>query len=386
MEFRDVIASRRSVRFFEAERPVAREKIQRILEAALLASRAVNVPWGKAIVVYRDQLTRAERDSLKTPFASAEFELAPVWLLWYHDMDARRVAIEGSRWPAVASGALQDIVALGPPHGWSRKYVEEVVLPEVLTPGLAGPPQRGGNPDASLALEQAYLAAVDEGLTGCLVPFDEGAAAGLFGVPETWEPLLALLLGHSVESPEAGGQRPRPAWETMFFDGNIATPFPRDPAVAARTTQMSAPLPWRAEEVRALSRGAGLPGGGLEEDRWHRDPPRGPVSAALRESPTVRQWLASYQQFWRSGPPPEEALVALERFLAFCEATPEAIVGEVLKPKASGEGLLLRTRARRAAVERIAAFEEAEGSRRAANWVRSFLIHNGIAMSPAILR
>src|SRR5690606_22117057 len=105
-----------------------------------------------------------------------------------------------------ASGALQDTGAIGPGHGWSRKYVEQVILPEVLTPGLESGPQRGGNPDASLAMQQAYLAAVDEGLGACLVPFDEDAARRLFGVPEAWEPVLAMMLGYSVESPEAGGQ------------------------------------------------------------------------------------------------------------------------------------------------------------------------------------
>ncbi len=266
MEFREIIGSRRSIRYFEPDRPVEREKIQAVLESALLCSRAVNVPWSKAIVAYRSELTQEERDSLKTPFAGAEFDLAPVYILWYHDMDARRVAIEGSRYPAVASGALQDMLALGPPHGWSHKYVEEVILPEVLTPGLSRGPQRGGNPDAAVGLEQAYLMAVDEGLGGCLVPFDEAAATKLFDVPDTWEPVLALLLGYPVESPDAGGQRPRPAWESMFFDGNVDKPFERDPAVIAELEadgmiQTPAPLPWRAEEVRALSRGFGLPGG-----------------------------------------------------------------------------------------------------------------------------
>lgn len=153
MQLKEVIGSRRSIRYFDPDRPVEREKIQTILEAGLLSSRAVNVAWGKGIVIYREQLTDGQRASLCTPFASKEFDLAPVYILWYHDMDARRTAIDGSRYPAVASGALQDIGALGPPHGWSRKYVEKVVLPEVLTPGLSAGPQRGGNPDSALALE-----------------------------------------------------------------------------------------------------------------------------------------------------------------------------------------------------------------------------------------
>lgn len=264
MEFRRVVGSMRQVRFFEAERAVEREKIQVVLQAARIASRAVNVPWAKAIVVYRDQLTADERDALKTPFATVEFDLAPVYMLWYHDMDARRTAIEGSRYPAVASGALQDIGAIGPAHGWSHRYVQEVILPEVLTPGLESGPQRGGNADASLAMQQACLAAVDEGLGTCLLPFNEQAAREILGAPDAWEGIMALLLGYSVESPEAGGQPPRPAWESMFFDGSLERPFRRDPEVTAELErdgmiQDPGPFEWRRAEVRALSRGFRLP-------------------------------------------------------------------------------------------------------------------------------
>ncbi len=264
MELRKVIGSLRAVRYFEAERPVERAKIQVVLQAARMASRAVNVPWAKGLVLYRDQITEEERDALKTDWASVEFDLAPAYILWYHDMGARKTAIEGSRYPAVASGALQDVGAIGPGHGWSHKYVEEVILPEVLSPGLEAGPQRGGNADAALAMEQAYLAAVDEGLGACLVPFDEEAAQRLFGVPDTWEAIAAMPLGYSVESPEAGGQPPRPPWESMFFDGSLENPFRQDAAVTEELTrtgliQQPAPIDWRHREVRALSRGYRLP-------------------------------------------------------------------------------------------------------------------------------
>ncbi|MEE8421409.1 MAG: nitroreductase family protein [Dehalococcoidia bacterium] len=271
MDFMKVVGSRRSIRYFELERPVEREKIQTILEGARLASRAVNVPWAKAIVGYRDQLSQDERDELKTPFASVEFDLAPVYILWYHDMDARRVAIESSAYPSVASGTLQDVGALGPPHGWSHKYVTDVILPDVLMPGLAAGPQRGGSADAALAMTQAYLCAVDEGLGACLVPFDEEGAARVFGVPDTWESIQALLIGYPAEAPEAGGQRPRKSWDETMFLGHVDKPYPRDAAVTEALTeqqliQKPAPFPWRSDEVRALSRGFRLPGGEPLED------------------------------------------------------------------------------------------------------------------------
>jgi nitroreductase len=42
VEFKEVLGIRRSIRFFDPDRPVEREKIQKILEAMRIASCAVN--------------------------------------------------------------------------------------------------------------------------------------------------------------------------------------------------------------------------------------------------------------------------------------------------------------------------------------------------------
>jgi len=56
MEFAQVLGIRRSIRYFDPDRPVEREKIQKILEAMRIASCAMNTHWLRAIVVYRDEL------------------------------------------------------------------------------------------------------------------------------------------------------------------------------------------------------------------------------------------------------------------------------------------------------------------------------------------
>ncbi len=56
MECKEVIGRRRSMRYFVPYCPVEWEKIQTILEAARLASRAVNATFLRAIVVQRDDL------------------------------------------------------------------------------------------------------------------------------------------------------------------------------------------------------------------------------------------------------------------------------------------------------------------------------------------
>lgn len=100
---------------------------------------------------------------------------------------------------------------------------------------------------------------------------------------------------------------------------------------------------------------------------------------------SVAEWEKSFRSFWRTDGPPPEWKAALERFVSFCEVEPDDIIDEVLRPAPTGEGLLLRTRARRKYVRLIEEFEEQE-DRFTANGVRSFMIHNGVAMTPTILR
>jgi nitroreductase len=259
MEFQQVVGRYRDFQYFLPWRPVERSKIQTILEATRLCSRAVNVPWAKAIVTYRTALTAEERRTLKTPLTAALFDIAPAYIFWYFDMDARRTAIAERRWPTVASGALVEIGALGPPHGWSARYVEEVVLPEVLMPGLESGPQRGGNADAGLAMGQALLAAYDEGLAACVGPFDEQGAKEVLRAPDTFEPIAVMFLGYPAESWQAAGRTPRRPFEEVFFRGSLDRPYRRDPAVTERLRTGGMipdpePPPWRTREVHALSR------------------------------------------------------------------------------------------------------------------------------------
>ena len=50
MEFKQVVGNRRTIRFFDPNRPVEPEKIQVMLEAANRSSRAVNADFAKASV------------------------------------------------------------------------------------------------------------------------------------------------------------------------------------------------------------------------------------------------------------------------------------------------------------------------------------------------
>ena len=82
--------------------------------------------------------------------------------------------------------------------------------------------------------------------------------------PDDWVPLYVMNVGYPLESREAGGQRPRPAFEELYFEGKVGRPFARDPKVVEELKKEKmftapAPLPNRKEELRELARKLGLP-------------------------------------------------------------------------------------------------------------------------------
>ena len=88
MELRTVIGRRRSMRFLLPYRPVEPEKIQRMLEAARLASHWGNVSSLRAVVVFRDSAPPEVIDALVVPIAGFQIRLAPVVIVWYLDTHA----------------------------------------------------------------------------------------------------------------------------------------------------------------------------------------------------------------------------------------------------------------------------------------------------------
>jgi nitroreductase len=261
MEYKEVVGRRRSIRYFQPWRPVEREKIQIMLEAARLASCAVNASFFRAIVVFRDQLDRATLDALKTPVSGLNIELAPVHIYCFSDMNAYNGAQARLK-------QLVDVGALNATHGWSHKFVDDFVWPNILKPLATNANQprvaAAAAADAGIAMCQAMLAAVDEGLGVCLSAFVDETVRKVLNPPKEWIPLFVLLVGYPAESWEGGGQRPRPPLEELYFEGKYGNPFKPDPKVTEqlrvqKMIQRPAPLPWRKEEIRALARMLGLP-------------------------------------------------------------------------------------------------------------------------------
>jgi nitroreductase len=260
MEFKRVVGTRRSIRWFKPWKPVEREKIQVILEAANRASRSINADYPRALVVYKDQLAPEIVEALRNPTTSVDLDLAPVYIFWYFDSNY----IEG------AQQRLKQLVehkALPPSHGWSEAYVDEVIWAQILEPISQNEAAVTfmGAVEAGIAICNALNAAVDEGLGTCLHAFSApDVIKEQFNVPDTWVPVWLQEVGYALEETEAGGQRPRRPLGTMFFEGSCDTPWEEDAAVTERLKeegmiQQPGPFAYRDQEVRMLSRMFGLP-------------------------------------------------------------------------------------------------------------------------------
>ncbi|MFC7659944.1 nitroreductase family protein [Pseudonocardia benzenivorans] len=178
MEFKQVVGDRRTIRFFEPNEPVEPEKIQVMLEAANRASRAVNADFIKAIVCYRDELSDDVREQLKTPTTTVQLDLAPVAIFWYGDLTFAEGAQDRLK-------ELTDLGALPVTHGWSHAYVDEVAYAQVVEPLSKDTTASiwAVSVECGLAIAQAMLAGVDEGLGVGLHAFNSAVAKEALGCP-----------------------------------------------------------------------------------------------------------------------------------------------------------------------------------------------------------
>jgi nitroreductase len=261
VELRDVIGRRRSIRFLLPYKPVEREKIQRMLEAARVASHWGNVQSLRAVVVFRDSAPKEVVESITAPIAGFQIRLAPVTIVWF--LETAAVDEQDDRLRELLKAG-----ALGFGEG-KQKALEEQLIPifvsikeQLKQPGL-------GEVDCGQGIAQATLMAFEQGLGTCCLssPNAEQIRKNL-GLPDSCRILLLQTVGYPAESPEAGGQRPRQPFEKLFHMNGYGKPFPRAPEVVEELErdgliQAQAPLPWREAELEYLKRALGIKGHGL---------------------------------------------------------------------------------------------------------------------------
>jgi hypothetical protein len=91
---------------------------------------------------------------------------------------------------------------------------------------------------------------------------------------------------------------------------------------------------------------------------------------------TIQRWLDQQPESIEAR---NEKLVLLEEFCNFCNEGPDALIASLFRPTDDGPRINLKRR--RQVVEWIESFERENGGRASGNIVRSFLIHNGVAMT-----
>jgi nitroreductase len=257
------MGQRRSIRFLLPHKPVEPEKIQRMFEAARIASHWGNVQSLRAVAVFRDSAPEHVIEAITVPIAGFQVRLAPVVIVWFIDTAAVDEQSDRLR-ELLKAGAL----GFGDPKE-KKKALEEQLIPvfdgileQLKQPGI-------GEVDCGQGIAQATLMAFEQGLGTCCLgtPFGEKIRENL-GLPDTARVLLIQTVGYPAESPEAGGQRPRQPFEKLFHLNGYDNPFPRSKEVVAELEQDGmfqepAPLPWREAELAYLQKALGIKGHGL---------------------------------------------------------------------------------------------------------------------------
>lgn len=262
LTFKQAVGNRRSIRFFKPYQPVEKSKVQKILQAARLQCQHGNaVLVRKAVVVYRDETDPETFQGLcEALYNQPQAAQAPCHIYWTIDM---------SGWAVLKDNLMQliDVGALTSSYGWSEQFIEDIVLKTPDFNVMSGDRTFAewlSAIETGLGMGSALLAAVDEGLGTALLTGQRERIGELLGMPEDTTVAQIQLVGYPAEGMDGGGQRPRPPFEELYFEGRWGNGMQLDPEVEAELIeageiQAPAPLPHRRQEVRALAAMFGLP-------------------------------------------------------------------------------------------------------------------------------
>lgn len=265
MELKQAMGIRRTIRFYNPYRPVEREKIQKMLEAARIASFWGNVQALRAIVMFRGESPPEKWDALVAPLGTSQLKHAPVVILWYWVEEAIFDRKTGHATQGDRLHELTDARVMGLDPAAEHQYLDTVLIPYfkqnydgLMKTGLT-------DMDCGQGIGQATLVAYDEGLgtccigTGSLDGPREKRMRKVFKLPESAHLMVLMTVGYPLESREAGGQRPKLPFGQLYFVNEHGKPFERDPKVVAELErdgmiQAPAPLPYRQKELEFMHR------------------------------------------------------------------------------------------------------------------------------------
>jgi len=255
METKQIIGRRRTIRFFLPFRPVEREKIQKMLEAARRASCVGNVMNVRGIVIWKEQASPELIRALTPPLGYQQMQTAPVFIFWYNETAAYHI----DKWIDDLN-RLADTRRIGTNAEITKAQINKGLRPAFAASWQTMAVSPLAYMDIGQAIAQATLVAYDEGLGTCCMSSPRLEQIGkLLNLPETAVPVCVQAVGYSAEQWEAGGQTVKPPFESMFYDMEHGKPFSPDPAVDEDLKREGmlmepAPLPWREQELVYLMR------------------------------------------------------------------------------------------------------------------------------------
>src|SRR5882762_5365047 len=128
MEFKETVGTRRTIRYFQPYRPVEKDKIQKILEAARLQSQHGNAQLvRKAVVVTKGETPDDIRNGLiDALFNQPQAAQAPVAIVWVQDM---------AGWKPIKENLMRHMKVQDLPT--SDNWSEDVNVETHETPGFA---------------------------------------------------------------------------------------------------------------------------------------------------------------------------------------------------------------------------------------------------------
>jgi nitroreductase len=259
MELKRILGNRRTIRYYLPHRPVEREKIEKMLEAARRASCVGNVNNTKAVVIWKDQASQELMRAITPPLGYQQMQTAPCFILWYHDKAAYQV----DKW----IDNLKDLAEqrrIGTNAEQTKATVDRNLRPQFTLTWERAAEAALAYMDVGQAVAQATLVAYDEGLGTCCMSSPRiEQFRHLLNLPETAVPVCWMSVGYPAESAEAGGQTRKAPFESLFFENKFGTPFERNPCVEEELKregmiQQEAPLPWRDAEMEYLNVALGL--------------------------------------------------------------------------------------------------------------------------------
>lgn len=193
MEFKDVLARRRMVRNY-TEKPVDRNKLDRIAAAALRAPSAGN-SQAVGVVVVTDRSLRSEIASLADEPAYVEMGFDP----WISKAPAHLVI-------SVSEKVYRDRYSEPDKLGEDGSEIDWPVPYWWV--------------DAGASMMAVLLAAVDEGLAaGFLGVHSVPALSALLEIPEHFHPIGVITLGHAAPDRRSGSlDRPKKTSDDVIFN------------------------------------------------------------------------------------------------------------------------------------------------------------------------